>query len=48
MLIGGAPGSMAGGIKTVTVVVILYGMLAMIKGKKNITNIQENNSARNI
>ena len=37
MLIGGAPGSMAGGIKTVTVVVILYGMLAMIKGKKNIT-----------
>lgn len=37
MLIGGAPGSMAGGIKTVTIVVILYGMLAMIKGKKNIT-----------
>lgn len=37
MLIGGAPGSMAGGIKTVTIVVIFYGMLAMIKGKKNIT-----------
>jgi trk system potassium uptake protein len=37
MFIGGAPGSMSGGIKTVTFVVIIYGMIAMIKGKKNIT-----------
>lgn len=37
MLIGGAPGSMAGGLKTVTLAVILFGMLSMIKGKKNIT-----------
>ena len=37
MLIGGAPGSMAGGAKTVTIAVIIFGLLAMIKGKKNIT-----------
>lgn len=37
MFVGGAPGSMAGGIKTVTIVVILFGMIAMLKGKKNIT-----------
>ena len=37
MLVGGAPGSMAGGIKTVTLAVIMFGMLAMVKGKKNIT-----------
>lgn len=37
MLIGGAPGSMAGGAKTVTLAVIIFGLLAMIKGKKNIT-----------
>lgn len=37
MLIGGAPGSMAGGAKTVTIAVIIFGLLAMVKGKKNIT-----------
>ncbi len=37
MLVGGAPGSMAGGLKTVTLMVIFCGMLAIIKGKKNIT-----------
>ena len=37
MLIGGAPGSMAGGLKTVTLMVIVFAMLAIIKGKKNIT-----------
>lgn len=41
MLVGGAPGSMAGGIKTVTIVVILYGMLAMIKGEKHITVLKK-------
>ena len=37
MLIGGAPGSMAGGVKTVTLAVIIFGMLSMIRSKKNIT-----------
>ena len=37
MLIGGAPGSMAGGLKTVTFMVIFFGMLSVIKGRKNIT-----------
>lgn len=37
MFIGGAPGSMAGGAKTVTIAVILFGLLAIVKGKKNIT-----------
>lgn len=37
MLIGGAPGSMAGGAKTVTLAVIIFGMFSMIRGKKNIT-----------
>ena len=37
MFIGGAPGSMAGGIKTITLLVIIYGIFALIKGKKNIS-----------
>lgn len=37
MFVGGAPGSMAGGMKTVTIVIILFGMLSMLKGKKHIT-----------
>lgn len=37
MFIGGAPGSMAGGVKTITLLVICYGIFSMIKGKKNIS-----------
>ena len=37
MLVGGAPGSMTGGIKTVTLVVILFGIISIAKGKRNIT-----------
>jgi trk system potassium uptake protein TrkH len=37
MFIGGASGSMAGGVKTVTFLVILAGFISMIKGKKNIS-----------
>ena len=36
MLIGGGSGSMAGGIKTTTVFVILAGVISNIAGKKNI------------
>lgn len=34
MFIGGSPGSAAGGIKTTTAVVLLYTMLAIIRGKR--------------
>ena len=37
MFIGGGPGSMAGGLKTVTLLVIIFGFLSIIRGKKNIT-----------
>lgn len=37
MFIGGASGSMAGGVKTVTILVIFAGFISMLKGKKNIT-----------
>lgn len=37
MFIGGAPGSMAGGVKTVTLLVIICGIISIIKGKKNIS-----------
>lgn len=37
MFVGGAPGSMAGGVKTITLLVIIYGVIAIIKGKKHIT-----------
>ena len=37
MLIGGAPGGMAGGLKTTTILVIILGVLTNIKGKKNIS-----------
>ena len=36
MLIGGSPGSTAGGIKTTTVAVLLLGMIATAKGNKSI------------
>jgi len=34
MFIGGSPGSAAGGIKTTTAVVLLFTMLAIIRGKR--------------
>lgn len=37
MFIGGAPGSMAGGVKTITLLVIIYGIFSIIHGKKNIS-----------
>ncbi|MBU4427846.1 MAG: hypothetical protein KKE37_00655, partial [Verrucomicrobia bacterium] len=37
MFIGGSPGSIAGGIKTTTVVVLLCTMIAMIRGRKTMT-----------
>lgn len=37
MFVGGASGSMAGGMKTVTLLVIIAGFITMIKGKKNIS-----------
>ena len=36
MIIGAAPGSMAGGIKTTTLFVLILGVVTSIKGKKNI------------
>jgi trk system potassium uptake protein TrkH len=36
MLIGGSPASAAGGIKTVTIGVIIFSMVSVIKGKKRI------------
>lgn len=35
MFIGGAPGSVAGGIKTTTLIVIILGVITNIRGKKN-------------
>ncbi len=37
MFIGGSPAGTAGGIKTVTIVLLLASMLANIKGKKDVT-----------
>ncbi|MGN0796291.1 MAG: TrkH family potassium uptake protein [Christensenellales bacterium] len=37
MFIGGSPGSTAGGIKTTTVVVLLFSVIANVKRKNNIT-----------
>lgn len=37
MFIGGAPGSVAGGIKTVTLAVLILTLLASISGNKNVT-----------
>lgn len=37
MFIGGNPGSMSGGIKMSTVIVLIAGVIANIRGKKNIT-----------
>ncbi|MDD5679264.1 MAG: potassium transporter TrkG [Kiritimatiellae bacterium] len=34
MVIGGSPGSAAGGIKTTTAVVLLFAMLAIVRGKR--------------
>jgi trk system potassium uptake protein TrkH len=36
MFIGGSPGSTAGGIKTTTVVVLVFAALAMIRNRRNI------------
>ena len=36
MIIGAAPGSMAGGIKTTTLFVLILGVVTSIRGKKNI------------
>lgn len=36
MFIGGAPGGIAGGIKTTTLLVLILGVLTNIRGKKNI------------
>ena len=36
MFIGGAPGSVAGGIKTTTFLVLILGIIANVKSKKNI------------
>lgn len=40
MFIGGSPGSIAGGIKTTTIFVILWLMLAKFKGKKQVVFMQ--------
>ena len=37
MFVGGASGSMAGGVKTITLLVIVCGFISIIKGKKSIT-----------
>ncbi len=37
MFVGGAPGSMAGGVKTITLLVIIYGIISIINGKKHVT-----------
>jgi len=37
MFIGGSPGSTAGGIKTTTAVVLLFTMLAIVRGKRDAT-----------
>lgn len=37
MFIGGSPGSAAGGIKTTTAVVLLFTMLAIVRGKRDTT-----------
>jgi len=37
MFIGGSPGSTAGGIKTTTAVVLLFTMLAIVRGKRDTT-----------
>lgn len=37
IFIGGSPGSLAGGIKTTTVAVLILGIIANVKGKKNIS-----------
>ncbi len=37
MFIGGSPGSIAGGIKTTTAVILLCAMIAMIRGRKDVS-----------
>lgn len=36
MFIGGSPGSTAGGIKTVTLAIIIFSMISVLRGRKNI------------
>ncbi len=40
MLIGGSPGSTAGGIKTTTAAVVVLSAISMIRGKKSVTVFQ--------
>lgn len=40
MFIGGAPGGMAGGVKTTTILVLILGVISNVRGKKNINIMQ--------
>ena len=40
MFIGGAPGGMAGGVKTTTIFVLILGVISNVRGKKNINIMQ--------
>lgn len=42
MFIGGSPGSTAGGIKTVTMIIILIAVISILKGKENLQIFKRN------